>query len=363
MLPRVLTLSSSRDNGGSQRHMVTLAAAYQAQGGSGFVACPPESFIEQTSREAGVQTVPFLLKNSGDLRAVVRLARLIRESQSDLLHSHARRDFVTATLAGRLTACPVVLHVHVVRPLGEPTALAGRFFSQVDAIVAVSEFARQELERWHPLRKGLVRRIYNGVETTQFTTADNLRPSWNIPENALVLGMVGRLTTKGQEAFLPVAARLAQQFANLYLVFVGPDGAELRFAELEQKLCGLGLKERSRIVGISNQIPAVMRSLDLLVHLPTDEAFGLAIVEASAAGKPVVASRVGGCVEVVTHQETGFLVDPKSHADQESAISSLLSDPALRQRMGAAGQRRVQSEFSTERQLADLCALYQELVR
>lgn len=363
MLPRVLAVSSSTDNGGSQRHTVNLAAAYQALGGSVVIACPPGSFIETTSQHLGVQTVPFQLRNSGDLSAVRALAQLVRDHDAQVLHSHARRDFVAATLAGKLTRCPVLLHVHVVRPLGEPTWLAGHFFNQVSGIIAVSEFTRQELERWHGFRPGLVRRIYNGVVPSVFATATSLRSTWEIPESALVIGMVGRLTTKGQEGFVAVAARLAQRYPNLHVVFVGPDGEGLRFPALRARLADAGLQGRGLVVGVSDQIPRVMRSLDILVHLPTDEAFGLALIEAAAAGVPVVASNIGGCREVVVDQQTGFLVSPSAPHETEQALSCLLDTPALRQTLGAAGQCRVQTEFSSQRQLADLSALYQEVTR
>nr|WP_246385953.1 glycosyltransferase family 4 protein [Armatimonas rosea] len=358
-----MAISSSTDNGGSQRHSVTLAVDYQAHGGSVVIACPPGSFIEATSQRLGVKTVPFQLRNSADLSAVRALAQLVRDHEAEVLHSHARRDFVAATLAGKLTRCPVLLHVHVVRPLGEPLRLAGHFFNQVSGIIAVSEFTRQELEHWHGLRPGLVRRIYNGIDPHTFVEATSLRREWQIPEGDLVIGMVGRLTTKGQESFVPVAARLAQRYSNLHFVFVGPDGPELRFSELQAKLAAAGLQGRSLVAGVCDQIPRVMRSLDILVHLPTDEAFGLALIEAAAAGVPVVASSIGGCREVVVDQQTGILVPPNAPQETEQALASLLDNPALRQALGAAGQCRVQTEFSSQRQLADLCALYEEVTR
>jgi glycosyltransferase involved in cell wall biosynthesis len=361
MLPHILSLSSSRSNGGAERHLVALAAGYQALGGKVTLACAPESFIEQTGRVQGLSLHPFQLCNSGDLRAVLQLKQLVQTSGAQLIHCHARRDFVTATLAGRLTRCPVLLHVHVVRPLGEPHRLAGRFFNQASAIVAVSDFARSELERWHQLRPGLTRRLYNGIDTKSFLQTKTLREAWKIPADSLVVGMVGRLSTKGQLAFLPIAARLAKTFPTLQFVFVGPDDPALRFSQFQEQLDTYGLQERSRMVGMCEQVPEVMRSLDILVHLPTDEAFGLALVEAGAAGVPVVASDVGGCREVVCEATTGFLVPPNRPEQQEDLLRLLLADPSLRRQLGHQGQQRAQTEFSTERQLAELCALYQEL--
>jgi glycosyltransferase involved in cell wall biosynthesis len=365
MLPRVLALSSSTDNGGSQRHAVTLAAAYQAAGGSVQLTCAPQSFIEQISHTANVPTLPFALRNSGDLGAALRLARRVRQSHAQVLHSHARRDFVAATLAGRLTGCPVVLHIHVVRPLGEPHRLAGQFFSQVAAIIAVSEYTKQELERWHALRPGLVRRIYNGVATA--LPAPKITPhspeGKKGDEGELVIGMVGRLSTKGQRTFLPTAKRLVAEFPGLRFVFVGPDAPELTYAQFRQDLMLHELHNRSTLVGVSDQIPEILATLDILVHLPTDEAFGLALLEAAAAGLPVVATQIGGCQEVVCEGQTGFLIPLGDDTLLQARLHQLLADPSLRQRLGQAGQQRAQREFSAESQLKDLCALYEEIAR
>ncbi len=363
MLPRVLSLSTSLSNGGAERHAVALAAAYQERGGTTVFACSPNSFIQKQCDAQNVASSLFSVRNSGDLRAVGHLVKQIRASKAQVLHSHARRDFVTAVLAGRYARCPVILHVHVVRPLGEPHYLAGLFFNQVRAIIAVSKYTQDELERWHPLHKGLVRLIYNGVETELFSQPGSLRTTWKLPDSALVIGMVGRLTTKGQRGFLPVAKRLAARFANLHFVFVGPDAPELTCADFERELAAHGLIERSRVMGLSDQIPAVMRTLDILVHLPTDEAFGLALIEAAAAGVPVVASQIGGCREVVHNGETGFLVPPTDLEKQEEVLHQLLCDASLRQRLGDAGQRLACTKFSTERQLDDICALYEEVSR
>lgn len=359
--PRVLALSSSPSNGGAERHALQLTATYQEAGGEIILACASGSFIEQGSRAHGLLTAPLQPRNSGDLRSALALARLLRTHRTELLHSHARRDFVTATLAGRLAHCPVTLHVHVVRPLGTPLGLAGRFFNQVQAIVAVSAFAQRELERWHPLRPGLVRRLYNGVPVRTFADATPLRHTWNLPEGTLLVGMVGRLTTKGQVGFLPVAERLAARYPCLRFVFAGPDAPSLTHSQFQALLVRHQLAERSVVLGMSEQVPQLMRSLDVLVHLPTDEAFGLALVEAAAAQVPVVAARVGGCSEVVEDGVTGYLVAPDQPEEQEARLRTLLESPTQRMSFGTAGQRRAEALFSFERQKEELCTLYAEL--
>lgn len=365
MLPRVLALSSSNGNGGAERHTVTLAAAYQAHGGWIQLACPTGSFMEQESQGLSLPTAAFHPRNSGDLRAVLRLVRLARATSAQVLHSHARRDFVTATLAGKLARCPVILHVHVVRPLGEPRRLAGHFFNRVNAIVAVSEYAQKELQLWHPLRPGLVRRLYNGIDVNLFSEIPQgtLRSLWQVPPGGQVIGMVGRLSTKGQQTFLPVAAQLAEQFPDLRFVFAGPDDPKLTLQDFQKQIDARGLSQKTVLMGISDRIPEVMRSLDILVHLPLEEAFGLALVEAAAAHVPVVSHDIGGCTEVVEEAKTGFLVRVGDATALQQRLHRLLTEPELRRCMGHAGQLRARLLFSAKRQINELCALYEEVSR
>ena len=378
--PRVLFVSSSKANGGADRHAVNLAIGLRARGATPFFACRRGQFIEGLCRDAGIETDSFRLRNSGDLGAVFRLARVIAARKIDIVHAHARRDFVPVALAVALAGVSMgrrprlLFHMHLIRSLGEPGRLAGRFFQRfADGVVAVSDVVARYLTEEHGLRQGFVRRIFNGVDLGAYRSPETAeaqewraerRRQWGVSDDSPVIGVVGRLYRKGQIELLRAAPALFRRYPDARIVLVGPEelpGDHLRFQEL---IAHLGIGERVVVAGMNRNIPAAMAGLDILVHLPTDEAFGLVLVEAMASGVPVVATEIGGCREVVTDGETGLLVPPHEEEALIAALSALL-DPAggpdLRRRLGHAG-RVSTARFSERQQFDALEALYTSLL-
>jgi len=373
--PRVLFLASTSSQGGIERHSVELAAALRARGVPLQFGCPPGSPLDAWCRVRGVPILPFHVRNSGDLGAAGRLARLIRSQSIAIVHAHSRRDYVIAVLGVRLARrARLVLHTHMVRPLGDPPRLAGRFFAWgADAVVAVSQAACARLERDHDLPPEFVHLIYNGVNLNDFATPGSLdarerrrqaRQDWEVPDDALVLGMIGRLDAKGQSDLLNVAPPLTRLHPTLRLVLIGSEGQVGDKARLTAQAEAAGLADRLRFIGPRDDVPALLPAFDALVHLPRDEAFGLALAEAMAAGLPTVATDIGGCREVVRDGVTGLLVPPGDASALTEALGRLL-DPAegaaRRAALGEAGRRVVAENFSRERQLDRLQALYHAL--
>jgi glycosyltransferase involved in cell wall biosynthesis len=378
--PRLLFLASTRSQGGIERHSVELAAALRRRGVPLQFACPPGSYVEKWCEERGVPTLPFQVRNSGDLNAALVLAKLIRAERIDIVHSHSRRDYVIAVLGVALARLffrrhpHLILHAHMVRPLGEPPRLSGKFFEQsVDAVVAVSGAVSDRLRHDHGFHPAFVHLIHNGVNVDEFAEPGSpqalahrsrTRQEWAIPDIALVLGMIGRLDTKGQAWLLEIAPALVQKHPDLHFVFIGSEGKLGEQAQLAAQAASLGLGERLHFTGPREDIPALLPALDILVHLPRDESFGLALAEAMAAGLPTVATAIGGCREVVRDGLTGRLVSLGDSSALNEALLWLLDDaagPARRQAWGEAGREVVADNFSRTRQLDLLQALYQEL--
>ena len=377
--PRLLFVASTHSQGGIERHSAALAAALQGHGVPVWFACAPGGFVETWCRESDVRTDLFTVKNSGDLGAVLRLARLVCLHRIDVVHVHSRRDYVVAVLAVALARrvfeqrAALVLHAHMIRSLGGSSPLSARFFERgTDAVVAVSEAVSAHLLRRHPRCSKIIHVIPNGVDLAQFARPGSseaarqrisARQELGISEDALVLGVIGRLDAKGQRQLLAVVPKLRTLCPNIFLVLVGSEGKPGEQTTLTAQAETGGFADRLVFTGPRMDIPALLPAFDVLVHLPTDEAFGLALAEAMAAGLPTVASAVGGCREVVQDGVTGILVAPHDPDALLAALASLL-DPnrgaAVRAEMGAAGFARAQ-DLSQERQVEHLLALYQEI--
>ncbi len=386
--PRVLFVATSTGAGGMERHSAMLADILQRSGLSVAYACQPMSFLEAICVGRGVPVLPLRVRNSGDLRAVLRLIGLIRSFRADIVHVHSRRDMVAAVLAtaflrssgrmvGRGSASPrLVLHAHLDKGLGQPPFGNGLILGQAaQAVVAVSQAVRQTLRRVDRLPDDLIRVIRCGVDMAQFFAPATSRAQawrriwrakWNIPDHALVVGMVGRLSDKGQEALLALAPSLVQQHPSLRLVFIGPEGHGGARQRLEAAARSLDLENRAVFTGQIEDMPAALAALDVLAHFPLSEAFGLVPLEAMASGLPVVASAVGGCLEVVEDGVTGLLVSPSDAQARRAALSFLLDSgegAGCRLAMGQAGQVRAASLFSLNHETIALRSLYDELMR
>jgi len=379
-LPRLLYIASTKSQGGIERHSVDLAAALARRGVGTQFACAPGSFVETWCRSTGVSTLPLQVRNSGDLSAAWRLAKLIDAERIGIVHVHSRRDYVVAVLGTALARrvlrrrVALVLHAHMVRPLGDPAKLSGRFFaSGADAVVAVSGTVRERLLDEDRFLPSFVRLIPNGVDLERFTQPGSpeaarrrteVRQSFGLPEEAMVLGMIGRLDAKGQRQLLDAVPELLLFCPALRIVLVGSEGKPGEQAALTAQAGAGGFPDRLVFTGPRTDVPHLLPAFDVLVHLPTDEAFGLALAEAMAAGLPAVATAIGGCREVVQDGITGFLVPPDDRFALLSALRRLL-DPRhgrqLRALQGECSRRIAEENFSQEVQVKRLESLYREL--
>ena len=379
-MPRVLFVASTKSQGGIERHAVDIAAELHTLGVPLQFACPSGSFIQEWCAEREVPTQTFSVRNSGDLSAVFRLAQMIRTEQIEIVHAHSRRDYVIAVLgvglARRLSRRPIrlILHAHMIRPLGGTSLLSSRFFAEgADAVVAVSGAVADHLRAVHRFPPAFVHLIYNGIDFQKYTYPGSAaycdrrteaRLQWKISSEALVLGMIGRLDAKGQTDLLSIASALLREHPSVHFVFIGSEGEAGTAANLTQQAARGGFEDQLLRTGPRDDVPTLLPALDILVHLPRDEAFGLALAEAMASGLPTIATKIGGCREVVQDGITGLLVPPGDLSALSTALSALLdseSGPSLRAEMGRRGRIYAEANFSQDRQVQRLLSLYREM--
>ena len=402
--PRVLFVATSTGDGGIERHSALLAHCLRTASVPLAYACQPQTFLETVCAGRGVPTCSLRVRNSGDLKAIWRLLLLIRAFRADIVHVHSRRDIVPAMTAaaymrayyrrsyggglnegglnegglnGRAVRVPrLVLHAHLDKPLGKPPLWNGRLVKRTaQAVIAVSETVRQTLLAQQHLPERLVHVIPNGVDATQFSAPQTSRAQewrrtwrakWSIPQDALVVGMVGRLSDKGQASLLELAPSLMQQHPLLWLVFVGPNGEREERQGLEAAAQSFGLEGRTVFTGRMEEMPVVFASMDVLAHFPLSEAFGLVPLEAMASGLPVVANAIGGCREVVQDGVTGFLVSSTDVQEKRAALSYLLDmekGSARRSAIGDAALKRAGNAFSLAHETAAVLRLYEEVMQ
>lgn len=313
----------------------------------------------------GVPVVELGVRGPQDAGVLLRLARLWQAAPPDLVHTHLYH----AGLVGRLVARQVGIRRVVVHQHGAELgrgrlrtlldrAAAGLVDNYVTSCRAVAQILN-ERERVPATRITI---IYNGLEAAVLArpAGEQHPPGWPLPPGALALGCVGRLAVeKGQDVLLEALVRLNNTGKELHTVLIGT-GAQA--AVLAARAAHADLAGRVHFTGERRDIPAWLACFDLFVLPSRWEGISLALLEAMAAGLPVIATAVGGTPEVVEDGVTGLLVLPNDPRSLARAIQRLVEQPALRLSLGQAGRERVASHFNLEGSLRQLDKLYRSLL-
>jgi len=246
---------------------------------------------------------------------------------------------------------------------GRRLAVDRRLLPITGAFVAVSDAVRADLLCLGVGRPEQVLVVPLGLDVDPFLRCEEargeLRAELGVGDAPLV-GIVARLVPiKRHEDFLSAAAVVASRLPQCRFLVVG--GGELR-RTLEGRARALGLDGRVRFLGWRGDLPRIYADLDLVVLTSGNEGLPVSLIEAMAAARAVVATRVGGVPDLVEDGVTGLLVPPGEPPALAEAIATLLADPELRRVMGEAGRKRVHPAYSVERLVRDIDRLYSDLV-
>ena len=293
-----------------------------------------------------------------------RLLSIARKNGAGLIHTNIRvghdREGLIAAWLGRL---PCVCHVRHQETLGW---FDRRLADTVGKFIYISQ-AVQESHLSSGIGRDRGEVVYNGLNIADWTRALDPargRELLGVASAAPLVGIVGRLDKwKGHSVFLQAMVKLKETAPGVRAVVVGdapPDQAAYR-QELEMLTARLGLTETVSFVPFQTELAAVMSALDVVVLASTSpEPFGRVLIEAMAAGKPVVASDSGASREIIDDGQQGVLFPPGEDAALASAIARLLSDRALAKEMGRKGQMRVAERFDATQYVAGVEAIYRD---
>ncbi len=355
---RLLLVVDSLEVGGAERHVVDLAVALAREGYEVTVACSIAGGLSEPLEEANVpvrQLLDKLVKRRVSVAFARELRRLIREELFDLVHAHIYASAAAATIAVLGTGVPLVVTEHTEALWqGRRERWASRaIFRRAQHIIAVSGAIRRRLIERDAVPPERITVIHNAVIPAPDA------PPGALPEGLRkgpLVGVVARLQPeKGVADFLKAAARVCAAFPEARFLVAG-DGPlrEVLLALAER----LGVDGRVRFLGYRADARALIGLLDVLVVPSLTEGTPLIVLEAMAAGVPVVASAVGGIPDQIRHDMEGLLVPAGDPAALGDALLELLQDPARARSLGEAGRRRAECEFSHATMVRRIEAVY-----
>lgn len=326
--------------GGMERCVERLVAHLSRGDGFGFTAlCPSEGAFAERLRLAGAQVVVVAMPPEPPWSSVHMVASLIAAERVDLVHAHLPHAHVLAGLAGRLAGVPVMTTIHARQVCLSDLEVHRSAGSHLSVVCRQSYY--------HALGLGVDRARLslepNGVDVDAFRPgarrAQGLRAALGLDERVMLAGIVGRLSPeKGPDVFVRAAALLRQRLPDAHFALIG-DGPMK--PDLQASIERQGLASQVHVAGGFDDVGPVYHDLDLLVSSSHTEAMPLALMEGMASGLPIVATRVGGVPEIVEHGGTGWLVGPGDVEDLAGRMHQMLTQPALRQRMGEQARARM----------------------
>ena len=323
---------------------------------------------EAASRLLQEQGIPVhhLGRGRFDPRVVADLVALGRRLRARILHVHgyAAADF--GRIAARWLGARLVLHEHFADPsMPLYQGFADRVLAgYTDRAIAVSASTRDFLVRRRHVPEGRVHLIWNGAPLDEFAPVERaralaVRREVGIPDEAIVVGAVGRLSEqKGHRYLLDAAAAVLPQRPSVQVLLVGDGHLE---APLREQARALGIADRVVFAGHRADIPAVLGVIDVLCISSLYEGTPLALFEAMASGKAIVSTAVDGCREILQDRATALLVPPGDAAGLAAALGRVLDQPNLRADLGAAA-RRASAPYDIRECVGKMEALYDEML-
>jgi glycosyltransferase involved in cell wall biosynthesis len=358
---RVVHVETGRHLYGGAAQVLYLMGGLRDEGVESILVAPPGSAVAEAAEKRNLRVRRVPLAGEADLRFVPRLAAVLREEAPDLVHCHSRRGADTlGGLAARTVGVPAVVSRRVDNP--EAPALARLKYGLYRKVITISERIREQvISTGVPERK--VTCVRSAVELERWSgPCDPHRFRWvsGALEGEVTVGVAAQLIErKGHRDLLEALPAILARVPHLRTVFFGRGPLE---EELRTTAARLGLASRITFAGFVDDLEPLLPCLDLLVHPAHMEGLGVILLQASAAGVPIVAARAGGIPEVVREGVNGLMVPPGDPPSLANAVLRVLEAPDLSARLREGGRSLAREEFSVGAMVRGNLAVYREVL-
>jgi len=348
--------------GGQGQVMHTVMGLRARRQRTALVAHPEGELYRRMSE--GTDLIPLAPRNEIDLAAAWRLSRVLKQLTPQVIHAHDPHGVAMAATALSIASPsppPVLVASRRIEFRIARNSFSKWKYGRVDCFVAISDAVRDRL-----VADGIPRQrttvVHEGVDVERIVhlPSANVHAAFYLPTHAPIVGNIGALVPqKGQHHLIDAAAIVVRAVPDSRFVICGE--GELRPA-LEEQIKRKHLERHVFLTGFRPDVLELLKGFDLFALSSLQEGLCTSLVDAMAASKAAVATRVGGVPEVVADGETGFLVPPRDHEALADRIIMLLKDDARRARMGEAALKRARERFTMDRMVEGTLATYERLL-
>ncbi len=356
MTLKILHTESSPGWGGQENRILNESLGLEKLGAKVYILCQPNSILSKKAEESGIEVFTYPLRKSYDIKAIYFTMKLINKLKIDVINSHSGKDTYISAIAGKLSRKPLLLvrTRHLAFPI--TSTFSYKYLSHV--IITVSEYVRNYL-----ISKGInpqkVLSVPTGIDITKFNpdrVNATLRQELQLNEKIPLVGTVAVLRKKkGHHILLEAIPYVLNKIPNAHFVFVG-DGPQRK--NIENKIKELQLHNNVLMLGHRNDIPQILKSIDVFVLPTLQEALGTSFLEAMAMQKPVIGANVDGVKEVIDDGINGYLYPAEDTITLAEKIIKLLQDKERAFQMGLKGQQKVYSKYTIEHMCNSMLEVY-----
>jgi len=368
---KVLYSCMSKSWGGMEMFTLSAVEQLRAKGITVDLICYPDSPIFKNALKKKINTVPIKYNKGFNPAAILKVLKLLKNNNYDVIHTQASGDLWVLSPAAELykKKIPIFLTKQVGSFIIKKDFLHRFVYSKVTAAFAISNVIRKNLLETTPLTSNQIFILHNGVDTHQFNpqkySGVDLRKKFNIAEDEIIVGMAARFTPgKGYEELIKAAKMLKNKFTNVKYLLVGEAsmGEEKYFQKIKTLVKELELNNEIIFAGYQKNMPEAFAAMDIFAFPSHSEAFGIALVEAMSMGLPSVCSRSDGLLDICVENETGLFFEPKNKLSLAEKLETLIVNSNLRKRLSDNARKRAINFFDIKKQTERVTEFYKNYI-
>lgn len=360
----ILHTEAATGFGGQQIRILNELSGLKQKGYRMLLAAPESSQIIQEAHKADIETLPIPFTRNSIFSSVIKIIRIIKQQQVDVVSTHSSRDSWPASIAVKFSSRkPMLVRTrHMSHPVRNTFYNRYRYRSLPNKIITTGEAIRTDMINIIRVPTGKIISIPSGIDLDKFDRTHynrtELRRQLGLQENEVVIGLIALLIEyKGHKYLIDAIDQIRKSKPQIKVLIIG-DGPLLN--EIQQTIKLKQLEQQIQLLGYRNDIPEILAAVDLTV-LPSIGTEGVpqVLIQSAAMELSIVATNVGAISEIVDDGINGYLVPPRDSGALVEKIVELAVDPTLRQKMGSAGRKIVQKNFSLNQMLAKIETVYQ----